>query len=38
MLNRLPDHEELYAHLQRRDPELDGVVYVARLQRRLAAL
>ena len=28
MLNRLPDHDELYAHIQRRDPELDGVIYV----------
>jgi len=28
MLNRLPDHDELYAHIQRRNPELDGVVYV----------
>ena len=28
MLNRLPDHEKLYEHILRRDPELDGVVYV----------
>jgi len=26
MLNRLPDHEKLYEHILRRDPELDGVV------------
>lgn len=29
MLTRLPPHDELYAHVLRRDPELDGVVYVA---------
>ena len=28
MLNRLPDHDKLYAHILRRDPELDGVIYV----------
>jgi AraC family transcriptional regulator of adaptative response/methylated-DNA-[protein]-cysteine methyltransferase len=28
MLNALPPHDELYEHLLRRDPELDGVVYV----------
>ena len=28
MLNRLPDHDQLYEHILRRDPELDGVVYV----------
>ena len=28
MLNRLPDHDKLYEHIQRRDPELDGVIYV----------
>lgn len=28
MLKRLPDHDTLYAHLVRRDPSLDGVVYV----------
>jgi AraC family transcriptional regulator of adaptative response/methylated-DNA-[protein]-cysteine methyltransferase len=29
MLNHLPSHDELYAMISRRDPELDGVVYVA---------
>ncbi len=29
MLDRLPSHDALYQALQRRDPELDGVVYVA---------
>jgi AraC family transcriptional regulator of adaptative response/methylated-DNA-[protein]-cysteine methyltransferase len=28
MLNALPPHDELYAHILRRDPELDGVIYV----------
>ncbi len=28
MLTRLPPHDDLYAHLVRRDPALDGVVYV----------
>ena len=28
MLTQLPDHETLYSHLVRRDPELDGVIYV----------
>jgi AraC family transcriptional regulator of adaptative response/methylated-DNA-[protein]-cysteine methyltransferase len=28
MLTQLPPHDELYAHILRRDPELDGVVYV----------
>ena len=28
MLNRLPDHDTLYAHILRRDPEMDGVIYV----------
>ena len=28
MLNRLPDHDTLYTHLLRRDPEMDGVIYV----------
>lgn len=28
MLNRLPPHDELYKHILRRDPELDGVIYV----------
>ena len=28
MLNHLPDHDTLYEHILRRDPELDGVVYV----------
>ena len=29
MLNQLPSHDTLYEHILRRDPELDGVVYVA---------
>jgi AraC family transcriptional regulator of adaptative response / DNA-3-methyladenine glycosylase II len=29
MLNRLPSHDVLYEHLLRRDPEMDGVIYVA---------
>jgi len=28
MLTNLPSHDELYEHIQRRDPELDGIVYV----------
>jgi AraC family transcriptional regulator, regulatory protein of adaptative response / methylated-DNA-[protein]-cysteine methyltransferase len=28
MLARLPSHDVLYGHILRRDPELDGVVYV----------
>jgi AraC family transcriptional regulator of adaptative response/methylated-DNA-[protein]-cysteine methyltransferase len=28
MLTKLPSHEELYTHIQRRDPELDGIIYV----------
>jgi AraC family transcriptional regulator, regulatory protein of adaptative response / methylated-DNA-[protein]-cysteine methyltransferase len=28
MLYRLPSHDELYQHILRRDPELDGVIYV----------
>src|SRR5262245_21148635 len=28
MLNALPPHDTLYAHLQRRDPDMDGVIYV----------
>jgi AraC family transcriptional regulator of adaptative response/methylated-DNA-[protein]-cysteine methyltransferase len=28
MLNRLPSHDELYEHLLRRDPEMDGIIYV----------
>jgi len=28
MLNALPPHDTLYAAIQRRDPELDGVIYV----------
>lgn len=28
MLNALPSHDELYQHILRRDPELDGIVYV----------
>lgn len=28
MLNRLPPHDTLYEHIQRRDPQLDGVIYV----------
>jgi AraC family transcriptional regulator of adaptative response/methylated-DNA-[protein]-cysteine methyltransferase len=28
MLNALPPHDELYEHILRRDPELDGVIYV----------
>jgi AraC family transcriptional regulator of adaptative response/methylated-DNA-[protein]-cysteine methyltransferase len=28
MLNRLHDHDKLYEHILRRDPELDGVIYV----------
>lgn len=28
MLTNLPSHDELYAHILRRDPGLDGVVYV----------
>ena len=28
MLKRLPDHATLYAHILRRDPEMDGVIYV----------
>jgi AraC family transcriptional regulator of adaptative response/methylated-DNA-[protein]-cysteine methyltransferase len=28
MLNQLPSHDTLYQHILRRDPELDGVIYV----------
>jgi len=28
MLTNLPSHDELYEHILRRDPELDGIVYV----------
>jgi AraC family transcriptional regulator of adaptative response/methylated-DNA-[protein]-cysteine methyltransferase len=28
MLNRLPSHDVLYQHILRRDPELDGVIYI----------